>query len=320
MISYEKITTVVNAPKDEFYESGRRTCAGCGPALTLRLIAKAAGERSIAISPTGCMYVANTSYFTTPWVIPWVHTQLGAGGSAVLGTSAGLRALMRKGKKNKEKINVILLGGDGGTADMGLSSLSNALLSDYEFLYVLYDNESYANTGIQVSGTTPYGANTTFTPPGKTKPQGNLRWPKNMAKIVADHSNVKYLATASIAYPVDLMNKVRKGLNAGGPAFIYMSTPCPKGWMFDPSMTVELAKLGVQTGAHPIYEIEDGVFILNIKPEKRLPISEYMSRQGRFSHLMEKDIEYIQKRIDQEWSEIEKAATKKKIVVKPAEK
>jgi pyruvate ferredoxin oxidoreductase beta subunit len=75
--------------------------------------------------------------------------------------------------------------------------------------------------------------------------------------------------------------------------------------MFDPSMTIEIARLGVQTGAHPIYEIVERVFTFNIKPEKRLPISEYLSRQGRFSHLREKDIKYIQKRLDKEWSGIE---------------
>ena len=134
----------------------------------MRYIAKAAGPRTIVLGSTGCMYVANTSYYTTPWVVPWMHTQLGSAGSAALGAAAGLKVLMRKGKLKDEPINVIAFCGDGGGADMGLSAISAALThAEYSFLIILYDNESYANTDIQLSGSTPYGAVTTFSPTGK---------------------------------------------------------------------------------------------------------------------------------------------------------
>src|SRR5512137_3195270 len=102
-----QIRGVHNAPLEEMYSSGHRTCQGCDSALVLRLIAKAAGPRTIVLGSTGCMYVANTTYYTTPWVVPWMHTQLGSSGSAALGTSAGLKALMKKGKMKSEPINVI---------------------------------------------------------------------------------------------------------------------------------------------------------------------------------------------------------------------
>ena len=107
MIDYEKIKKVHDAPLEEFYTSGHRTCQGCESALVMRDFAKASGPRTIATGATGCMYVANTSYQTTPWVIPWMHTQLGAGGASAIGMAAGVRALMRKGKIAKEKINII---------------------------------------------------------------------------------------------------------------------------------------------------------------------------------------------------------------------
>ena len=141
------------------------------PPLVMRLMIKAAGPRTIVVGSTGCMYVANTTYYSTPWVVPWMHTQLGSSGSAATGTAAGLASMMRKGKMKQEPINVIAFCGDGGGADMGLSAISAALQHDeYNLLILMYDNESYANTDIQVSGSSPWGANSTFSPPGKSTP------------------------------------------------------------------------------------------------------------------------------------------------------
>ena len=148
--------------------AGTGRVRGCESALIMRLMAKAAGPRTIILGSTGCMYVANTTYYSTPWVVPWMHTQLGSSGAAATGTAAALRALMRKGKIKTEPINVIAFCGDGGGVDMGLSSISAALQHpQYNILIICYDNESYANTDIQVSGSSPYGVNTTFSPPGK---------------------------------------------------------------------------------------------------------------------------------------------------------
>ena len=156
-----QVRGVKNIPVEEFYSSGHRTCQGCESALTMRLLIKAAGPRSIVLGSTGCMYVANTTYYSTPWVVPWMHTQLGSSGSAATGTAAGLASMMRKGKMHKEPINVIAFCGDGGGVDMGLSAISAALQHDeYNLLILCYDNESYANTDIQVSGSSRLGAPT----------------------------------------------------------------------------------------------------------------------------------------------------------------
>src|SRR5688500_4528371 len=112
---------------EEYFTSGHRTCQGCESALVMKLMVKAAGPRTIVLGSTGCMYVANTTYYTTPWVVPWMHTQLGASGAAALGTAAGLKVLMRKGKLKDEKINVIAVGGDGGGADMGPGGITATL-------------------------------------------------------------------------------------------------------------------------------------------------------------------------------------------------
>jgi len=299
-MSRKRAEPIAGVPDEEFYASGHRTCQGCGPALACRLVAKAAGGRSIVLGSTGCMYVANTSYYSTPWIAPWMHTQLGAIGSAAVGAAAGLRALMRKGKIPKEKINVIGLGGDGGTMDIGLSALSGAMTQDQDLLIVLYDNESYANTGIQASSLTPWGANTTFTPPGSLEEYriGNPRKKKNAAQLVATgHPEVKYVATTCIAYPQDLISKVRRALAAGGPTFIHLLAPCPKGWGFPPDKTIYIGKLAVETGMWRLYEVVDGEHRESYRPRAFKPVEEYVRAQDRFSHLLDEDIEKIQEEL-----------------------
>jgi pyruvate/2-oxoacid:ferredoxin oxidoreductase beta subunit len=299
------VRSIKDVPREEYYASGHRTCAGCGPAIACKLASKAAGPRTVILGATGCMYVANTSYYLTPWVVPWMHTQLGAGGSAGAGTAAAFRALMRKGKMRGERINVIALCGDGSTSDIGMNALSGGMLSGQDFLYICYDNQSYANTGIQASGTTPWGAWTTFTPPGRASPTGNVRLNKNLARLVATgHPNVEYVATASIAFPFDFMTKVRKGLAVDGPAFIQVQTPCPKGWRFDSSRTIEVGRLSVETGSWFLYEVVKGDLRLTYRPRELLPVAEYVRAQGRFAHLSEADIETIQKRVDEACREI----------------
>lgn len=299
-MSKKRVEPTVGIPDDEFYASGHRTCQGCGPALACRLVAKAAGGRTIFLGSTGCMYVANTSYYSTPWIAPWMHTQLGAIGSAAVGTAAGLRALMRKGKIPEEKINVVGLGGDGGAMDIGLSSLSGAMTHDQDLLIVLYDNESYANTGIQASSLTPWGANTTFTPPGTIEKYrvGNPRHKKNAAQLIAvGHPDVKYVATASIAYPQDLISKVKKALAQSGPTFIHLLAPCPKGWGFPADKTIDVGKLTVETGMWRLYEIVDGKRRETYEPSDLRPVKDYIRAQDRFSHLTDEDIEKIQEEL-----------------------
>src|SRR6059036_3540188 len=308
-----QIKGVKDVPYDELFVSGHRTCQGCESALVMRHMVKAAGPRTIVLGSTGCMYVANTTYYTTPWVVPWMHTQLGASGSAALGTAAGLKVLMRKGKLKNEKINVIAFCGDGGGADMGIGAISATLThKDYNCLVLLYDNESYANTDIQLSSQTPYGAVTTFSPPGTAKRIIHTRWKKNMAGMMAaGHPECRYVATVCASYAVEMMNKVRRALTIGGPTFIHSLDPCPKGWDYDPMLSHELGELAIETGIFPLYEVEDGVVkyygktkaIVEGRPRK--PVRDYLLKQGRFAHFTEEDLSYFQEKVDQQWEKWE---------------
>ena len=310
LVDLPGVKGVKNIPLEENFTSGHRTCQGCESALVMRLMIKAAGPRSIVMGSTGCMYVANTTYYTTPWVVPWMHTQLGSSGSAATGTAAGLKVLMRKGKMKEEPINVIAFCGDGGGADMGLSAISAALTHpEYNMLILLYDNESYANTDIQVSGSSPWGANSTFSPPGKAHRIMNTRWKKNtLGMLAAGHPEARYMATACASYGLDMVNKVRRALTIGGPTFIHSIDPCPKGWDYDPKFSHELGMLAIETGLWVLYEIIDGELILN-GPSKaiakgmrrRKPVEQYLTRQGRFAHFTPDDTKYVQSKVDDMW-------------------
>ena len=220
---------------------------------------------------------------------------------------------MRKGKMKSEPINVIAFCGDGGGADMGLGAISATLThKEYNSLILLYDNESYANTDIQLSGMTPFGANTTFSPPGKAIRNIHTRWKKNMAGLMAaGHPECRYVATVCASYAVEMMNKVRRALTIGGPTFIHSLDPCPKGWDYDPMLSHELGELAIETGIFPLYEVEDGQVKYYgktkaiVEGRARKPVREYLLKQGRFAHFIEEDLAYFQAKVDEMWEKWE---------------
>jgi pyruvate ferredoxin oxidoreductase beta subunit/oxalate oxidoreductase subunit beta len=299
------------------YLPGHRTCAGCGPALNYRLVAKAAGKDTIFIGPTGCMYVANSSYLCTPYAVSWIHAQITNGGAVGSGVEAATKILMRKGKYDGDRFpNIIVMAGDGGSVDIGLQAMSALMYRGHKVLFICYDNESYANTGIQTSPTTPYGANTTFTPPGKEIPEGKVLFPKNPPQLViGGHPLVKYVATTCVGYPLDLMNKVSKALSQPNPTFLHMLAPCPKGWGFEEKLTMEMGKLAVQTGMWSLYEWEGGQYKYTHIPKKYKPVSEYMKFQQRFRHLKPEHIARMQAFVDEKISNVQ--ATAKPIEATP---
>ncbi|MEM4405849.1 MAG: pyruvate synthase subunit PorB [Candidatus Methanomethylicaceae archaeon] len=287
--------SIKEVPRDELLAPGHRLCAGCTAATAIRQVLKAAGRNIIVTTATGCLEVA-TSYFPqTAWRVPWVH--LGFENTAALasGIESAMKALRRK-KKSDENPHVIAIGGDGGTFDIGIQALSGAMERGHDFLYICYDNEAYMNTGIQRSSATPYCAATTTSPPGK-KSIGQRTQKKDLVGIAVAH-DIPYAATACPSYPIDLMNKVKKGLEVEGPALLHILTPCPTGWRFDISMGIELGKMAVLTGLWPLYEVENGVTRLTVQVPKREPVKKYLEMQGRFKHITEEEVKRIQERAD----------------------
>jgi homotetrameric NADPH-dependent glutamate synthase len=252
-------------PAEEPLSPGHRACQGCGEILALRQVMKAIGKNVVVVSATGCMEIVTSPYPQTAWNVPWLHVAFENASAVVSGVESAYKAMIRKKKIEDDDVVFLAYGGDGATADIGLQSLSGALERGHNFVYVCLDNEAYMNTGIQRSSSTPYGAMTTTTPPGK-KSMGQSTWKKNLPAIVAAHG-IPYVATASPAFPVDLMNKVRRAAETPGPAYLHIYSPCPTGWRSAGDKSVELARMAVLSRVFPLYEVINGKYVLS-RPEK----------------------------------------------------
>ena len=306
----QRNTVALRVPMEENFASGHRACIGCGEVLALRLVCKALGRDVIITNATGCMEIVSSQIPYTSWEVPWIHTLFENTAAVASGIEAGLKVLQRKNKGPQKEVTVVAMGGDGATADIGIQALSGAMERYHKFIYVCFDNEAYMNTGVQRSSATPFGASTTTSPPGKVK-TGQATWKKNMVAIAAAH-NIPYAATANPSFPLDLIKKVQKAKLVNGPAYIHVYSPCPTGWRTGPEVSIKIGRLAVSTGIFPLYEIENGRYILKPELPKLRPVKEYIKAQGRFRHLTDDLIEQIQKRVSQEYDNLrEKAAQSK---------
>jgi pyruvate ferredoxin oxidoreductase beta subunit len=291
-----------NLPEVEPLSPGHRACQGCGEVLALRQAMKALGTNVVVCSATGCMEIITSPFPQTAWRVPWMHVAFENAAAVASGAESAYKAMNRKGLINQPDTVFIGMGGDGATADIGMQALSGALERGHNFIYFCFDNEAYMNTGIQRSSSTPYGAATTTSPAGK-KSIGQSTQKKNMPEIAVAHGT-PYVATCSPAFPIDLMNKVKKASLVPGPAYLHIYSPCPTGWRCGIEESVEMARLAVQSKVFPLYEVIDGVFYLSRKVAKPKPVSEYFKPQRRFRHLTEAEVAKIQAKTDADYEKL----------------
>ncbi|UCD54607.1 MAG: pyruvate ferredoxin oxidoreductase [Candidatus Omnitrophota bacterium] len=286
---------------------GHRLCAGCGASIAVRQILMGTTSPVVAGAATGCLEVATTIYPYTAWNVPFIHNAFENVAATISGAETAYRALKKKGKITKD-IKFVAFGGDGGTYDIGLQSLSGALERGHNFVYVCYNNEAYENTGVQRSSATPKGASTTTAPAGKAS-YGKPQMRKDLTAIVAAH-NIPYAAQGSISHWNDVVTKSQKAFAVKGPAFLNILSLCHRGWRYRQEDTVKVSKLAVETGYWPLIEIENGKWRFTYRPKERKPVVEFLKTQGRFKHLFKEGnksvLDEIQKDIDNYWEYLEK--------------
>lgn len=277
-----KIHEILEAP--EVLMPGNMACSGCGMTLAFRM-AISAVKNPIVVIPACCASVVESLHPNISYNVPVLNIAFAAHASAASG-------IARAKKMRGEDHNVIVWSGDGGSFDIGLSTLSGAAERNENIIHVVYDNGFYSNTGAQRSGATPRGASTTTTPIAKEEKR------KSLARIMAMH-DVPYVATTSAGYPRDIHAKMKKASEIEGFKFILIDAPCPTGWYSDPSITVDLGKLAVKTGYFPMWEYESGKLTFSgatsriLDPEKRIPLEEYLKPQGRFKSIL-KNPKYLE--------------------------
>ena len=287
---------------------GHRLCAGCGATIAVRNVLKALhpGDHAEVGNATGCLEVSSYTYPYTAYEDSYIHTAFENAGATLSGVETAYRVLRKKGKVGAD-YKFITFGGDGGTYDIGLQSLSGAMERGHDMVYVCYDNGAYMNTGIQRSSATPEFADTTTTPVGKVstgKPQSR----KDLAAVMAAH-HIPYVGqTTFIGNMKDLYTKAERAIYTEGPAFLNIMAPCPRGWRYDAPKLGEICKLAVETCYWPLFEVAEGKWILNYEPKKKLPIEDFLKQQGRFKHLFKPENEHcigeFQAEVDRRWEEL----------------
>ncbi len=297
--------------KEDLLTHGHRMCSGCGAPTVVKMVLMASEYPLVAANATGCLEVSTCISEYTAWKIPWIHSAFENAAATISGVESMYRVWKKKGRIDRD-VKFIAFGGDGGTYDIGLQSLSGAMERGHDMVYVCYDNGAYMNTGIQRSSATPRGANTTTSPVGSVV-RGKVQARKNLTRIMAAH-DIPYAAQASPSHWRDLMKKVQKALEVEGPAFLNILAPCNRGWRSKTDDSIALSKLAVQTCYWPLYEVEDGVTRITFNPKEKKPIEEFIKPQGRFRHFFapggEELLNRLQEDIDKEWDRLNRESPK----------
>ena len=295
------------AERPSRFTSGHRMCAGCGAPPVARMILRALKpeDHAVIANATGCMEVSSFIYPYTSWSDSYIHTAFECASATLSGVEAAYKSMKKQGKlPQDEHTKFIAFGGDGGTYDIGLQSLSGAMERGHDMTYVCYDNGAYMNTGIQRSSATPRFADTTTSPAGTVIP-GKMQSRKDLTEIMEAH-HLPYVAqTAAYMNFKDLYEKAEKAIYTKGPTFLNVLSPCPRGWGYPTDDLMTINKLAIETCYWPLYEVENGKYKITYKPAKKLPVEEFLKPQKRFKHLFKPGnewmIEEFQKEVDRRW-------------------
>ena len=281
-------------PQEELLASGHLACPGCAAPIAMKLVLKALGSDTMVVLPACCWSIIAGPWPQSSLRVPLFHTAFETGAAVASGIKAGLVA------RGNTETTVISWAGDGGTFDIGLQALSGAAERNEDIIYVCYDNEAYMNTGIQRSSATPWGAWTTTTPASDPEHQPK----KDIMAIMAAH-RIPYAATATVAHPVDLVEKVEKARTIRGMRFIHILAPCPPGWKTQNDETIDLARMAVERRVFPLMEVENGSTWRFTAEHPGGLIEPYIRRQARFKHLTDEQVELIQGEVDARWKVLE---------------
>lgn len=292
-------------PSTHLLGTGTPMCAGCGGLQALHEIYDILGEKTVFVNAAGCMTLLSVYPFT-PFRGSWLYTAMASAPAGAQGVRDALDILKEKQRiPAEDDLDVVVLTGDGSAYGMGLSATSGAMERDLDFLYICYDNEGYGNTGQQYSGATPHAAKTSMSKGA----HGFAGYKKDLFSIWAAHKPA-YVATVIGAEPLDLARKIEKAKSMKGPRMIIALSPCPTGWDYDPKESVEIGKLAVKSGVWPLKEYVDGKVVHTKLPHPRIPIEEYLQKQGRFAHLFKPQrdealLAELQAKVDAYWEGIE---------------
>ena len=301
---------IFSTEQKEPLAGGHSLCAGCAASVIVRQVILSTEHPVVVANATGCLEVCTGIYPNSSWNVSWIHNAFANAAATLSGVETAYRALRKRGEIPEREIKFVAFGGDGGTYDIGLQSLSGALERGHDMVYVCYDNGAYMNTGVQRSSATPLWAHTTTSPVGSIS-SGKSDIRKDLTAIAEAHG-IPYIAQSTPGYYMDLMRKAKRAFETKGPAFLNVISPCPLGWSTDSADSLALARLAADTCVWPLFEIDHGEFALTYRPLEKKSVVEWLKPQGRFRHLFKGDhetlIAQIQAGVDRNWEKLLKRA------------
>ncbi len=260
-------------------------------AVAMRHILNTVGPNAMAVAAPSCAAIICGMQPCSSLKIPVFETTLESSAAAASGIRRALNA------KGQHDTTVIVFAGDGGTYDIGFQALSSAVERNEDMIYFCMDNEGYMNTGGQKSSATPLYAATGSTPAGKPSKK------KSLIEIMAAHE-IPYTATATPAHLPDLVHKVEKAKNISGSRVITVLIPCLAGWGLGDDEAIASARLAVDSGMFPLYEVEDGRRYTLNQTTKTRSVRDYLQSQSRYRHLGTEELDEIQAMVDEGWARL----------------
>ncbi|TNF45179.1 MAG: ferredoxin oxidoreductase [Epsilonproteobacteria bacterium] len=189
-------------------------CAGCPEAAALRYVLSSLPnpEDTIIVNSTGC-----TSLMFPHIALHTVHSLFGNQNSV----ASGIKRVLEWRFPDVQK-DVMVLAGDGATVDIGLDYTLQSFFRQEKITTICFDNEVYANTGGQESGSTAKGQVFKMAPTGK-------KFEKVPMWELATTSGCHYSVNMTASAPKAVAKAVREAVLVAreiGPTFINIYTPC----------------------------------------------------------------------------------------------
>lgn len=293
----------------ERFEGSHLLCPGCAHGMIVREVLNATESPLLLGTSTGCLEVSTAVYPYTSWNVPWIHIGFENSSTAIAGAEAMYKALLKKGRYKGQKPKFVAFGGDGSTYDIGFQWISGCFERGHDITYICLDNEVYANTGGQRSGSTPLGSSTSTSPAGKVS-YGKKEKKKDILSIMAAHG-APYVAQVAPNKWKDMNKKIKRAIDTDGPTFINAMSACTTEWKFDSDKTVGVSDLAVDSLVFPLFEIVNGVELnITYRPKNIIPVRDYLAAQGRFKHLFKPENEHIieefQKDVNNRWEYLQR--------------
>jgi len=187
-------------------------CVGCGCITVINNFLRAVHElgyedlnKFVFCSGIGCAGWIPSPYFKADSF----HTPHGRS----IPVATGVKLL-------RPDLNVVVFGGDGDIAGIGVGHLVHAARRNLDIIVVMVNNMIYGMTGGQVAPTTPIGIKTT------TTPYGSFEQPLDVTRLVAV-AGASYIARWTTAHGEQLKEALKKAVATKGFAFVEVASPCP---------------------------------------------------------------------------------------------